>query len=58
LQIAAPLLLIGGPTTYYGVSPLRMVGFQPDLGPAAFVLSAALLADAPLQLWTKRGDRA
>jgi hypothetical protein len=56
LQIAAPLLLIGGPTTYYGVSPLRMVGFQPDLGAAALVLSAALLADAPLQLWTKRGD--
>jgi hypothetical protein len=35
-----------------------MVGFQPDLGAAALVLSAALLADAPLQLWTKRRDRA
>jgi hypothetical protein len=58
LQIAAPLLLVGWPTTYYGVSPLRMVSFQPDLGAAALVLSAALLADAPLQLWTKRRDRA
>ena len=58
LQIAAPLLFVGWPTTYYGVSPLRMVGFQPDLGAAALILSAALLADAPLQLWTKRGNRA
>lgn len=58
LQVAAPLLLVGLPTSYYGVSPLRMVAFQPDLGAAALIISAALLADAPLQLWTKRGNHA
>lgn len=48
LQIAAPLALVGLPTTYYGVSPLTMLAFQPDLALAALVAGTALLADVPL----------
>ena len=50
--VFTPLVLVGLPTTYYGVSPLAMTTFQPDLGSAALLISIALWVDVPFVLWT------
>jgi len=51
IHLAAPLLLVGLPTTYYGVSPAMMIAFQPDLGSIALLAGAALWATVPFLLW-------